>query len=353
MNTAMHELLTMLMRAVLLSGVGYGLLQAQIPGKPLPEHINDSFCNVCQSLQPSGADLVESVNIFLCIERGDAQGLRAALALDPGLMEALNENELDLLYATIEAGQYYCLIALLESGLRAGAPRALSPIHFAIECGQPQMIMGLIRAGFDINARDAQGLTPLMRAVKRRNSACVQALLEQGAIWPSYMTMQEEQMLTEQDHAFLEEFLMPLYVVNDNVLERSVCEFLHQAIRAADIAAVERHLSVNQANPNLHNGRGDTALHLAFYIGNIEIVYLLLQHGADPFIENAQNQTPYAMYLMYGVRDSRIARFMELRQQERWGLPPQIEAFQANFERDLMPEQQGEPLRMGMYSHSL
>jgi ankyrin repeat protein len=43
---------------------------------------------------------------------------------------------------------------------------------------------------------------------------------------------------------------------------------------------------------NLQNQRGDTALHLAAYRGFREIVLILTQAGADPFLKNGQSKTP-------------------------------------------------------------
>jgi len=95
----------------------------------------------------------------------------------------------------IAAAAYRAAIAkkLIDRGARVGARnrRGAEPLHYASDgipesdhwnpARQAATIAYLIGAGADPNSGDANGVTPLHRAVRTRCAAAVRALLEQGA----------------------------------------------------------------------------------------------------------------------------------------------------------------------------
>ena len=62
---------------------------------------------------------------------------------------------------------------------------------------------------------------------------------------------------------------------------------LRQAVRSGDIASTQVILA-SGFNPNTRDNMGATALHDAVWSGHIELVRLLLDHGADPNIPHAE-----------------------------------------------------------------
>lgn len=73
---------------------------------------------------------------------------------------------------------------LLKKGsasLNEGNFRGQTPLHFACERGHPDVVIRLLDAGGDIEARDLQGRTPLMTTVTSKNMEVVNALLKKGA----------------------------------------------------------------------------------------------------------------------------------------------------------------------------
>src|ERR1700683_2223114 len=62
---------------------------------------------------------------------------------------------------------------------------------------------------------------------------------------------------------------------------------LRQAVRAGDLASTQDILATG-FNPNTRDNMGATALHDAVWSGHIELVRLLLDHGADPNIPHAE-----------------------------------------------------------------
>ena len=67
----------------------------------------------------------------------------------------------------------------------------------------------------------------------------------------------------------------------------------------------------NEANPNIQNKRGNTALFYAILDGNIEKVKLLLKFGADPYIKNKDNKTAFD-YM------KRLPNYLEMFKQIQW-----------------------------------
>src|ERR1700738_2968507 len=62
---------------------------------------------------------------------------------------------------------------------------------------------------------------------------------------------------------------------------------LRQAVRSGDIASTQAILATG-FNPNTRDNLGATALHDAVWTGQLELVRLLLEHGADPNIPHAE-----------------------------------------------------------------
>src|SRR5208337_1007440 len=75
---------------------------------------------------------------------------------------------------------------------------------------------------------------------------------------------------------------------------------LHQAVRSGDAPATQAILATG-FNPNTRDDFGATALHDAVWTGHIELVRMLLEHGADPNIPHAEaGSTPLHYAAMKG-----------------------------------------------------
>src|SRR6476620_4679866 len=62
---------------------------------------------------------------------------------------------------------------------------------------------------------------------------------------------------------------------------------LRQSVRAGDVAST-RTILASGFNPNTRDNMGATALHDAVWTGHVDLVRLLLDHGADPNIPHAE-----------------------------------------------------------------
>jgi hypothetical protein len=83
--------------------------------------------------------------------------------------------------------------AIVHDLVGLGAPTTVAnrrggqPLHYAVDGVQPDAaaqrdtIMALVECGADPDARDKNGTTPLLRAIRNRSAAAVEALLGAGA----------------------------------------------------------------------------------------------------------------------------------------------------------------------------
>lgn len=71
--------------------------------------------------------------------------------------------------------------ALAQMPPSAGEIAAYEGLHAAAAGGRASAIEDLVKAGGDVNARDANGRTPLMVAAFRRDDAAAKALIDAGA----------------------------------------------------------------------------------------------------------------------------------------------------------------------------
>lgn len=96
-------------------------------------------------------------------------------------------SPLGLTALAMAAGQGHCGVMriLLEAGAAVEQPAVLAgtALHFAASTGQPQAIALLLDAGANVNARDRDGQTALMRAVYRQEEGIetIRALLAHDA----------------------------------------------------------------------------------------------------------------------------------------------------------------------------
>jgi hypothetical protein len=120
-----------------------------------------------------GATRQQSIDFFLAeishhVYRGDTAIHVAAAASEPTIIRAL-----------VERG------GRIDATNRRGA----QPLHYAVDGAGPasepdtqrETVSVLIGLGADPNATDKNGTTPLLRAIRNRNAAAVEALLDRGA----------------------------------------------------------------------------------------------------------------------------------------------------------------------------
>ncbi len=208
------------------------------------------------------------------VKKGDLQAVRAALAEQPGLLDATNESgqssfllakyyrqaeladyllslnpKLDL-FAACVAGQSERVLAEIDANanlLESRNSDGWTPLHLAAFFGHAQLAKGLLNRGAAVDARSGNAMnnTPLHAAVAGNHVELLALLLERGA----------------------------------------------------------------DANALQHGGW--TALHAAAQTGNIDAVRTLLGHGASPAVRAENNQSPLDLALIHGKGE--VAELLERR----------------------------------------
>ncbi len=189
----------------------------------------------------------------------DASGARVGYAnggFTP-LHFAAREGELEIAQLLLEAG----------ADVNAIAADGKNPLNLAIYNGHYELAELLIDAGGDVNQPDAEGFTPLFFAVDRRN-------MEWNPGFPWVQTADP----------------LPLIV---KLLEKGAA-----ADPFIDNTPVSRRNFGGSPRVSFA-----TPLMRAAYSGDIDLVRLLVEHGANPLVENSEHETPLLVAAGYGWID--------------------------------------------------
>nr|CAI77627.1 potassium uptake channel [Zea mays] len=174
----------------------------------------------------------------------------------------LARGRLDLpvtLCFAVNKGDDFMLHQLLKRGLDPNESdnNGHTALHIAASKGDEQCVKLLLDYGADPNARDSEGKVPLWEALCEKHNAVVELLVESGA------------ELSSGDTA--------LYACI--AVEENDAELLENVIRYG-------------GNINNPTKDGTTPLHRAVCDGNVQMVELLLEHGADVDKQDSNGWSP-------------------------------------------------------------
>ena len=169
---------------------------------------------------------------------------------------------------------------LLQEGWDPNAPNddGLTPLHDGARNSNPTVVSHLLDAGAQLNARDNEGYTALhWAAAQSGNGRVVKALLDRGAD-----PFAESNDGRTPLHSALRYRADPSVV--SRMLDAGAGEHLtplQLAVLQGDVAAVRR-LVAKGADPNATDRYGWSPLHFAVPLGGMEVVSTLLGAGAHP-----------------------------------------------------------------------
>ncbi|MDJ0835047.1 MAG: ankyrin repeat domain-containing protein [Acidobacteriota bacterium] len=131
------------------------------------------------------ADRLEQLDIFSAVSLGRVEAVKALLAEDPSLADAVAPDGFAPLHlASFFVGEAV-MTCLLEAGARvdiqAQNPMKVFPLNSAVASGRLECVEALLAAGADVNAPQQQNITPLMSAAAGGHEAVLRLLLERGA----------------------------------------------------------------------------------------------------------------------------------------------------------------------------
>jgi uncharacterized protein len=173
-----------------------------------------------------------------------------------------------------------------------------TPLHTAAAAGDLDALRAGITGGLDLDARDADGRTPVMAATLARRTEAVRMLLEAGAD----VDIRDDRL----DNPFLlsgaEGLLDILRLANEAGADPALTNrfggtALIPAAERGHVEVVRYLLAESDVDVDHVNRLGWTALLEAIILSDggpahQEIVGLLLEHGADPALADAEGVTP-------------------------------------------------------------
>ncbi len=137
---------------------------------------------------------------------------------------------------------------------------AQDALHQAVKIGYIQKIQQLIHKGYDVNAEDQRGITPLLYSIKIQNPNIVNLLIQNGAN------------------------------VNTKAKNWEAPLFYAVVMGKPDITIIQL-LVKSGANVDAKTADGNTPLFYAIKIKNFDIIEFLVQQGADINAQDAQGKT--------------------------------------------------------------
>ncbi len=192
--------------------------------------------------------------VIEAVHTGNTERLRTLLSDDAGLAASRDASGVSALMLAIYRRQTACITLLRQAGLPLD-------IFEAASVGALQELADLVGADPSlVNAYSADGFTALHFAGYFLQPAAGRFLLEHGA---------DSTSVTKNPTV-----MMPL----------------HSAVSSSNIEMV-RDLLKHGALVNARQQHGWTPLHAAAQNGNLEIIEILLQNGADPRIRNEEGVT--------------------------------------------------------------
>jgi ankyrin repeat protein len=216
-----------------------------------------------------------------------------------------------------------------QSGLNSiRDAEGLTALHWALKRRADDYAAFLLQLGADPNVADGQGRTPLWYAVNERSTWSVFLLLLRGAD-PNRPNARGrtplQQAVSSQDLKHAEILLwaganpatsgpasgdmdallkaysdpgMPVVQEITSGLPAFVKDPVHTAARRGDFPMLEKYL-VEGAGANVRDDKGRTPLHEAISAGQAEVVFYLLMTGADPNALDHEGRSPLSSTMVW------------------------------------------------------
>lgn len=185
---------------------------------------------------------------------------------------------------------------LIENGCKLDQDNqwTTTPLHIAVQKGDPEWVDLLLSAHFNVNARRKNNITPLHDAVFSGNIEMVKLLLEKGAKINAKMEFGSG---TPLFHAIDRNNFEIVKILLDkgadvNVKNKEKEHVIFLAIENNQVDTVQQLLRYGVDVHTTEHKHGFTPLHLAASLGNEEIVKMLLKYFANPNATANNNSTP-------------------------------------------------------------
>ncbi|MHB8053934.1 MAG: ankyrin repeat domain-containing protein [Candidatus Aminicenantales bacterium] len=195
--------------------------------------------------------------------------------------------------SAMTAGIIFLLTILICGGCRDNSPLVYSTIQEAAEKGDLTDVRRHIRKGVDVNDKDYQGYTPLLKATLHNQTKVAEYLITRGADVNTKLFFLRPLSLAIQNHN--KHLVKALLAMSADVnIRNDITGFtpLHEASDQGDmdiaLLLISYGAEVNSFSAIWH----ETPLHLASSNGNKDIAHLLISQGADVNALNGLHFSP-------------------------------------------------------------
>jgi len=267
------------------------------------------------------AGTVDAVTLLL--DRGATVDTKDRSSQGTALMVAVRENQPAVVKLLIERGAYVNLktrtgaeprnvlpnsvpgfghgVGIVRGGLpprgsRAPIPGAMTPLLYAARDGRLEIAGMLLAAGAEIELTDANGITPLISAITNNHPDVARFLIDKGAnikvvdwygrtpLWAAVetrnMDVDNASFLNGIDRA---PFLELIRVLLDKGADPNV--------RVKEVPPIRRAFLRVTGSLSWVDFTGQTPFLTAALAGDVSVMRLLLEHGADPKIPTFEGTT--------------------------------------------------------------
>lgn len=233
------------------------------------------------------ADIVE-----LLLEHGAAVNVATKVGPAPGFIAPNSVRGFGFGVGIIRGG------VPKDRGRREPQPGGMTPLLYAARQNHIDVAKLLLAAGADLNAKEANGIWPLLIAISNNNMPMAHFLLQQDGVLINDQDWYGRSPIWEAVN------VRNLYVHNNtfvNGIERGpVLEFIKELIAAGadlDVRTKEtppfRHHLLNiTGSLEWVDFTGQTPFLTAALAGDVTVMKLLLEHGADPNINTFEGTSP-------------------------------------------------------------
>lgn len=185
-----------------------------------------------------------------------------------------------------------------DRGRREPQPGGMTPLHYAARHNHVDIAQLLLDAGAELNAKEANGIWPLLMAISNNNMSMAHFLLGKDGVLLNDQDWYGRSPIWEAVN------VRNLYVHNStyvNGIDRAAVLPLIEALIAAgadlnvrtkETPPVRHHLLEITGTLEWVDFTGQTPFLSAALAGDVTVMKLLLEHGADPNIHTFEGTSP-------------------------------------------------------------